>query len=57
VDQDHKAEYGIRVVNLSLGHPVVESASVDPLVEAVDALWDSNWSWCAPPETGAATAT
>jgi serine protease AprX len=38
--QDHKTEYGIRVVNLSLGHPVVESASVDPLVEAVEALWD-----------------
>jgi serine protease AprX len=38
---DHKTEYGIRVVNLSLGHAVVESASVDPLVEAVDALWDA----------------
>ena len=38
---EHKTEYGIRVVNLSLGHPIVESASVDPLVEAVDALWDA----------------
>jgi len=38
---EHKTEYGIRVANLSLGHPVFESASVDPLVEAVDALWDA----------------
>jgi serine protease AprX len=38
--QDHKAEHGIRVVNLSLGHPVVEAAEDDPLVEAVDALWE-----------------
>ena len=38
---DHKTEYGIRVVNMSLGHPVFEPAGVDPLVEAVDALWDA----------------
>lgn len=38
---DHKDEHGIRVVNLSLGHPVYEPAAVDPLVEAVDALWNS----------------
>jgi serine protease AprX len=38
---EHKDEYGIQVANLSLGHPIVESASVDPLVEAVDALWDA----------------
>jgi serine protease AprX len=38
---DNKTEYGIRVVNLSLGHPVFEPAGVDPLVEAVDALWDA----------------
>jgi serine protease AprX len=38
---DNKGAYGIRVVNVSLGHPVFEPASVDPLVEAVDALWDS----------------
>jgi len=38
---DNKAQYGIRVVNLSLGHPVYEPASVDPLVQAVDALWDA----------------
>ena len=35
------AAYGIRVVNLSLGHPVFEPAADDPLVEAVEALWDS----------------
>jgi len=39
--RDHHAEYGIRVINLSLGHPVYESATVDPLVEAVDQLWDA----------------
>ena len=38
---DHKTEYGIRVVNLSLGHPIFEPAAVDPLVEAVDSLWDA----------------
>ena len=38
---DHKTQYGIRVVNLSLGHPIYEPASVDPLVQAVDALWDA----------------
>jgi serine protease AprX len=30
--------YNIRVVNLSLGHPVFESASTDPLVQAAEAL-------------------
>jgi serine protease AprX len=39
--QDHHAEYGIRVANLSLGHPIVEAAADDPLVQAVDALWDA----------------
>ena len=38
---ENKTQYGIRVVNLSLGHPVFEPASVDPLVQAVDALWDA----------------
>ena len=38
---DHKNEYGIRVLNLSLGHPVFEAPEVDPLVQAVDALWDA----------------
>ena len=38
---DHKDQYGIRVLNLSLGHPVYESAESDPLVQMVDDLWDS----------------
>jgi serine protease AprX len=38
---DHHTEYGIRVANLSLGHPIYEPASVDPLVQAVDELWDA----------------
>ena len=37
----HKDEYGIRVVNLSLGHPVYEPAAQDPLVQAVEALWNA----------------
>ncbi len=31
----HKAQYNIRVVNLSLGHPVFESCSLDPLCQEV----------------------
>jgi serine protease AprX len=38
---DHHAEYGIRVANLSLGHPIVEPAADDPLVQAVNDLWDA----------------
>ena len=37
----NKAVYGIRVVNISLGHPVFEPADADPLVQAVDQLWDA----------------
>ena len=55
---DHKDEYGIRVVNLSLGHPVFEPAAVDPLVQAVDALWDAGRRRSsARPATAAATGT
>jgi serine protease AprX len=32
----NKAKYGIRVINLSLGHPVAESFKTDPLCLAVD---------------------
>jgi serine protease AprX len=39
VAQNHTA-YNIRVVNLSLGHPVYEPASTDPLVKAAEALVD-----------------
>jgi serine protease AprX len=31
----HKKQYNIRVINLSLGHPVVEPAATDPLCEVV----------------------
>jgi serine protease AprX len=31
----HRKQYGIRIVNLSLGHPVFESADDDPLCQAV----------------------
>jgi serine protease AprX len=36
--RQNRAAYGIRVAVLSLGHPVQEPASVDPLVSAVEAL-------------------
>ena len=31
----HRAQYNIQVINLSLGHPVMEPAATDPLCEAV----------------------
>lgn len=34
-----KAKYNIRVMNLSLGRPVFEAASLDPLCQAVEAAW------------------
>jgi serine protease AprX len=34
-----KDQYNIRVINLSLGHPVYESATLDPLCRAVEAAW------------------
>jgi serine protease AprX len=33
----NRARFGIKVVNLSLGHPVYEPAATDPLVQAVEA--------------------
>jgi serine protease AprX len=38
---DHKDDLGIRVLNLSLGHPVYEPAALDPLVQEVEALWSA----------------
>ena len=35
----HKDEYGIRILNLSLGHPVEEPSLSDPLCRAVEAAW------------------
>src|SRR3984957_9690540 len=34
-----KDQYNIRVINLSLGHPVYESFQKDPLCQAVEAAW------------------
>ena len=31
----HRAQYGIRIMNLSLGHPVTEPSTTDPLCQAV----------------------
>ena len=39
---ENGAQYPIRVVNLSLGHPVYASAADDPLVQAVEILWDND---------------
>jgi serine protease AprX len=36
-----KGTYNIRVLNLSLGRPVFESYTVDPLCQAVEAAWKS----------------
>jgi serine protease AprX len=33
---NHKAQYNIRVINLSLGHPVTQKAADDPLCEEVE---------------------
>jgi serine protease AprX len=38
---DHKADYNIRVVNLSLKSSVAESYKTDPLDAAVEAAWNS----------------
>ncbi len=37
----NKNTYNIRVANLSLGHPVDESYTTDPLCQAVEAAWKS----------------
>jgi serine protease AprX len=36
---EHQDEYGIRILNLSLGHPVEEPSITDPLCRAVEAAW------------------
>ncbi len=33
----NKARFGISIINLSLGHPIYESAVTDPLVQAIEA--------------------
>ena len=37
----HKAQFGLRVINLSLGHPVFESYREDPLCQAVQRAVDA----------------
>jgi serine protease AprX len=37
----NKDRYGIRVVNMSLGHPVFEHPGMDPLVQAVERAWEA----------------
>src|SRR5579884_2378016 len=34
-----KSTYNVRVINLSVGRPILESCSVDPLCQAVEAAW------------------
>jgi serine protease AprX len=34
-----QSTYNIRIINLSLGHPVYESYTLDPLCQAVEAAW------------------
>src|SRR4030095_5043833 len=38
----HKSRLGIDVINLSLGHPILESSATDPLVQAVEAASRAN---------------
>ena len=33
--------YNVRVINLSLGRPIYESCSIDPLCEAAEAAWSN----------------
>ena len=50
----NRSKYSIRVINLSLGHPVGESYTTDPLCQAVERPGKPVSSSCAPPETRAA---
>src|SRR5207302_6634631 len=36
-----KSTYNIRVINLSLGRPVFESYTLDPLCQAVESAWNA----------------
>jgi serine protease AprX len=38
---EHRQQYNIRVINLSLGHPVMEPSATDPLCEAVKRASDA----------------
>ena len=54
----NKNQYNIRVLNLSLGHPVGESYTTDPLCQAVEAAWKAGIVVvCAAGNAGRAGAT
>ena len=36
-----KSKYNIRVINLSLGRPIYESYTLDPLCQAVEKAWQA----------------
>ncbi|MGH3160028.1 MAG: S8 family peptidase [Streptosporangiaceae bacterium] len=38
---DHRATYGIKVLNISLGVPPTQSTVTDPLDQAVEAVWNA----------------
>ena len=54
---DHKADYNIRVVNLSLRSTQAESYLTDPLDAAVEAAWNAASSSSSPPATRALPPT
>jgi serine protease AprX len=54
----NKSAYNIRVLNLSLGHPVGESYLTDPLCQGVEAAWKAGIVVvCAAGNSGRASAT
>ncbi len=47
-----KSNYNIRVINMSLGRPVFESYTLDPVDQAVKAHGrPASWSWPPPATT------
>lgn len=56
--QKNAKAYGIRVLNVSLGHPVCQSYTKDPLCKAVEAAWKAGIVVvCAAGNDGRANAT
>ena len=54
----NKTRYNVRVLNLSLGHPVGDSYKNDPLCQAVEAAWKAGIVVvCAAGNNGRASAT
>lgn len=54
----NKAKYNIRVISMSLGHPVGESYTMDPLCQAAEAAWKAGIVVvCAAGNDGRLTAT